>query len=495
MGPIRRIHFVGIGGAGMCGIAEVLLNQGYEISGSDIATSSVTDRLERMGCIIHIGHRPENVAGVDVVVTSSAIAGGNAEVDAALQHRIPVVRRAEMLGELMRYRYGIAVAGTHGKTTTTSMVASVFAEAGLDPTFVIGGLLKSAETNGQLGAGRYLVAEADESDASFLHLQPMVVVLTNVDRDHLTFYEGSFDKLQRAFLEFIHNLPFYGLLVACIDDPIVKSLLPHIKRRVLTYGFDADADVRACDLVQQEGVSRFCVSRVDHAGLLDICLNMPGNHNVLNAVAAVAVASSEGISDADISQGLAGFSGVGRRFEILGTFAGRVSGTASGVSSATPSKKTSDFMLVDDYGHHPREVRATVDAVRASWPDRRLVMIYQPHRYTRTLELFDQFVDVLGSVDYLVLLDVYAAGEDRIEGATGRDLYKALQLKSNQRIEFAQTVDAVPAFLDELVEEGDLVLTQGAGETSRLAQTLKARWSAQMTTSAAVSEETRGDSV
>lgn len=461
MRRIRRIHFVGIGGAGMCGIAEVLLNQGYEISGSDIQGSSVTRRLQQLGVQIQMGHLASNIEGADVVVVSTAISPENPEVSAANERRIPVVRRAEMLGELMRYRHGIAVAGTHGKTTTTSLVASVLAQAGLDPTFVIGGLLNSAESNAKLGASRYLVAEADESDASFLHLQPMVVVLTNVDRDHLTFYEGSFEKLQKAFLEFIHNLPFYGLVVACIDDPVVKSLLPQVKRSVLTYGFDSEADVQVTEMVQSGGQSRFKVKRADVKEQLDIVLNLPGRHNVLNALAAIAVATDEGISDVDIRDGLAGFAGVGRRFEIHGSFK-----IADG-----------EFILVDDYGHHPSEVRATIESVRAGWPGSRLVMVYQPHRYTRTLELFDQFVDVLSTVDHLILLDVYPAGEKSIPGATGLDLYKAIERKGRELfVEHIVGIDDVPARLEEIVRPGDFVLTQGAGETNKLAANLRSNW-------------------
>jgi len=379
MRRIKRIHFVGIGGAGMCGIAEVLLNQGYEISGSDLSESSVTRRLKSLGVEVFLGHAEQQVIGADVIVTSSAIDQNNVEVAAAVTKRIPVVRRAEMLGELMRYRHGIAVAGTHGKTTTTSLIASVLAQAKLDPTFIIGGLLNSAESNAKLGASRYMVAEADESDASFLHLQPLVVVLTNVDRDHLNNYDGSFQKLKSAFVEFIHNLPFYGLLVACIDDPVVRSMLPDIKRSVLTYGFDADADIRAYDYSQVAAESRFKVCRPGNAQDLDIDLAMPGRHNVLNALAAIAIAIDDQVSDADIVKGLSGFQGVSRRFEIHGEFL-----LADGT-----------FMLVDDYGHHPSEVRATIDSVRSGWPENRLVMVYQPHRYSRTLELFDQFVDVL----------------------------------------------------------------------------------------------------
>jgi UDP-N-acetylmuramate--alanine ligase len=462
MRRIRRIHFVGIGGAGMCGIAEVLLNQGYTISGSDMVDTPVTRRLRELGVKVEIGHDASHVSGVDVVVTSSAIDGSNPEVQAAVDLRIPVVRRAEMLGELMRYRHGIAVAGTHGKTTTTSLIASILGQAGRDPTFVIGGLLKSALSNAKLGASRYLVAEADESDASFLHLQPMVVVLTNVDRDHLANYEGSFDKLQKAFLAFVHNLPFYGLLVACMDDPVVKSLLPQVKRSVMTYGFDPDADVHILEMSQNLGQTTFLVRRRGIPQDLTITLNLPGSHNALNALAAIAIATDEGVSDLDITAGLSRFQGVGRRFEIHGHF-----GVGSG---------SGRFMLVDDYGHHPTEVRATIESVRAGWRDSRLVMIYQPHRYSRTLELFDQFVDVLSTVDVLILLDIYGAGETPIVGAGGEDLYKAIKRKSGVTVRYVARVEYVPDVLEGLVQDRDFVLTQGAGETSKLALTLTSMW-------------------
>ena len=459
MRRIKCIHFVGIGGAGMCGIAEVLLNQGYQISGSDMNASSVTRRLETLGAIVSIGHSASNVEKADVIVVSSAISLANPELVAAHEMRIPVVRRAEMLGELMRYRHGIAVAGTHGKTTTTSLIASVFRQASLDPTFIIGGLLNSAESNARLGASRYLIAEADESDASFLHLQPMVTVLTNVDKDHLANYDGSFEKLKTAFIEFIHNLPFYGLLVACIDDPVVKSMLRRIQRPVLTYGFDADADFHAFNEYQEGLTSSFTVRR-PRGEDLQIRLAMPGRYNVLNALAAVAIASDEGIGDPDIVAGLEGFEGVSRRFQVHGRF----------------SQADGEFMLVDDYGHHPTEVKAVIEAIRKGWPDTRLVMVYQPHRYSRTLELFDQFVDVLSQVDQLVLLETYPAGEERIEGATGADLYKQLELKTEVQVVFLETIDEVPGVLEQILVPGDLLMTQGAGETAKLARTLTERW-------------------
>jgi UDP-N-acetylmuramate--alanine ligase len=450
---------VGIGGAGMCGIAEVLLNQGYQISGSDTNASTVTRRLETLGAKVSIGHDASHIENANVLVVSSAILPNNPELVAAHDMRIPVVRRAEMLGELMRYRHGIAVAGTHGKTTTTSLIASIFRQASLDPTFIIGGLLNSAESNARLGRSRYLIAEADESDASFLHLQPMVTVLTNVDKDHLANYDGSFEKLITAFVEFVHNLPFYGLLVACIDDPVVKSILPRIHRPILTYGFDSDADFLGFNERQEGLTSSFSVRRRQGEDL-KIRLAMPGRYNVLNALAAVAIASDEGIADPHIVSGLEDFEGVSRRFQVHGRF----------------SLEDGSFMLVDDYGHHPTEVKAVIEAVRKGWPDTRLVMVYQPHRYTRTLELFDQFVDVLSQVDQLVLLETYAAGEEIIEGATGADLYKQLGLKTEAQVVFVRTIDEVPKALEQILAPGDFLMTQGAGETAKLARTLTERW-------------------
>ncbi len=455
MRRIRHIHFVGIGGAGMCGIAEVLLGERYIVSGSDIAGGASVVRLRELGATVYLGHAAANLRDVDVVVTSSAIGPGNPEVTAARARRIPVVPRAEMLGELMRFRLGIAIAGTHGKTTTTSLTASVFATGGLDPTFVIGGLLNSAGSNAQLGAGRYVIVEADESDASFLHLQPMATVLTNIDRDHLSYYDNSFDRLRSAFLEFVHNLPFYGLLVACIDDPEVRALLPEVQRQTVTYGFSEDADYRASNFRQEGLTAGFDV--VTAASSFAVKLDLPGRHNALNALAAVAIAREEGVSEEAVVNGLLAFQGVGRRFEFLGEF-------------ETPERR---FVLVDDYGHHPTEVAATLAAARECWPGRRLVMVYQPHRYTRTAQLFDEFVRVLGEVDLLILTEVYAAGEDPIAGATGTDLYNALR---GGGVHFVSSIDETPALLESLIEPGDVVLTQGAGQTSRLAGELRERW-------------------
>ncbi|WP_323845057.1 UDP-N-acetylmuramate--L-alanine ligase [Microbulbifer magnicolonia] len=462
MRRIRRIHFIGIGGAGMSGIAEVLQNQGYEVSGSDLKESSVTERLRKLGIQVQIGHSKENICDVDVVVNSSAVHDDNPEMVAAHERRIPVVRRAEMLGELMRYRYGIAVAGTHGKTTTTSLIASIFAADRKDPTFVIGGLVNAAGANAALGESRYLIAEADESDASFIHLQPMVTVITNIDADHMETYGGDFEKVKQIFVDFVHNLPFYGLAVVCGDEVNIQEVIPKFSRPVLTYGFDEDNDFRIVDVKQEPLRSHFRVQRPDGKPL-DVCVNTPGIHNVLNATAAIAVATDEGIGDEAIREGLAGFQGVGRRFQIFGHFA---------VSDDASAEKV---MLVDDYGHHPREVAATIKTVRDGWPERRLVMIYQPHRYTRTRDLFEDFVQVLSQVDKLILLDVYSAGEAPIPGADGRTLARSLRNRGQVDPIFVETIEQVPPVLADLLEPGDIVLTQGAGNVGALAQQL-AQW-------------------
>ncbi|WP_028469809.1 UDP-N-acetylmuramate--L-alanine ligase [Neptunomonas japonica] len=453
MRRIRTIHFVGIGGVGMCGIAEVLCNQGYQISGSDIRASVTTDRLVGMGAKIHIGHAPENIQGVDVVVISSAVNDSNPEVEAAREGRIPVVRRAEMLAELMRYRHGVAVAGTHGKTTTTSLLASVFAEGDLDPTFVIGGRLNSAGTNARMGASRYLIAEADESDASFLHLQPMVSIITNIDADHMDTYGGDFNVLKRTFVEFLHNLPFYGLAVLCTDDEIVREILPEISRPVVTYGLNESADYRAVNITQSGMHTHFTVKRPEGHGDLDITLNMPGVHNVLNALATIAVATDEGIDGKAIATALKQFSGVGRRFQVLDEL----------------SVEGGSVMLVDDYGHHPREVEATIKAVKAGWPDRRLVMINQPHRYTRTRDLYEDFVQVLSDVDVLMLMEVYAAGEEPIAGADSRSLCRSIRQRGNVEPVYVKSAEEVPEVLKNILRPGDLLLTQGAGNITALA--------------------------
>ena len=458
MRRIRRIHMIGVGGSGMSGIAEVLVNLGYEVAGSDLRTSAVTERLARQGVEVFVGHAAEHIISADVVVSSSAVDEENPEVIAARAGRIPVVPRAEMLAELMRYRHGIAVAGTHGKTTTTSLIAAVFAEAGLDPTFVIGGLVNSVGSNAQLGAGRILIAEADESDASFLHLQPVVTVVTNIEADHMETYGGDLAVLRRTFLEFLHNLPFYGVAVLCIDDPMVRDLLPEISRRVITYGFSEDADYQICDLRRNGLMTDFVVQRPGEAAPLSINLNMPGAHNVLNATGAVVVACDEGLADVDIQQGLAGFAGVSRRFAYLGelVFPG---GTAQ---------------LVDDYGHHPTEVRATLESVHQAWPERRVVMVYQPHRYTRTRDLYEDFVAALSGCDVLVLLDVYSAGEEHISGADGRSLARSIRRRGQVEPIFIESILEVPDLLRTLVVDGDVVVTQGAGNIAHLAQELSA---------------------
>lgn len=456
MRRIRTIHFVGIGGVGMCGIAEVLCNQGYQISGSDIRASATTDRLVSMGAKIFIGHSEANIENANVVVISSAVNESNPEVKAAREARIPVVRRAEMLAELMRYRHGVAVAGTHGKTTTTSLLASVFAEGGLDPTFVIGGRLNSAGTNARMGASRYLIAEADESDASFLHLQPMVSIVTNIDADHMDTYGGDFNVLKKTFVDFLHNLPFYGLAVMCVDDPVVREILPEISRPVVTYGIEQDADYQAINIRQDGMHTHFTAKRPDGHSDLEITVNMPGVHNVLNALATIAVATDEGINDEAIATALKNFAGVGRRFQVLDEV--KVSGGSA--------------MLVDDYGHHPREVQAVVDAVKKGWPDRRLVMIYQPHRYTRTRDLYEDFVQVLSGVDMLMLMEVYAAGEEPIAGADSRSLCRSIRQRGNLEPVYVKTADEVPDILKNILKPGDILLTQGAGNITALAHDL-----------------------
>ncbi len=455
MRRIHHIHFVGIGGVGMGGIAEVLLNMGYEISGSDLSEGAVTRRLVALGATVHIGHGADNISGADVVVVSSAISPDNPEQQAAHEHRIPVVRRAEMLAELMRFRYGIAVAGTHGKTTTTSLVASVLAEGGKDPTFVIGGLLVSAGSNARLGAGRYLVAEADESDASFLHLQPMISVVTNIDADHLEAYAGSFQQLREGFLEFLHNLPFYGLAVLCSDDSGVRSILADVNRPVTLYGFGKDADLRAVNLESANGVTRFTVQATGYDDM-HITLNLPGRHNVLNALAAVAIGRELDVDDAHISAALEAFQGIGRRFQISGEV---VIGRGA-------------VLLVDDYGHHPTEIRAVLDAARRGWPGRRLVVAFQPHRYTRTRDLLDDFARVLCECDVLLLTEVYAAGESPIEGADGRAISRAVRSRGRVEPVFVEDVRRLPEIAAPLLRAGDILITLGAGDIGAVAREL-----------------------
>ncbi|MEX2130985.1 MAG: UDP-N-acetylmuramate--L-alanine ligase [Pseudohongiellaceae bacterium] len=453
MRRIKTIHFVGIGGAGMCGIAEVLANQGYHISGSDLKESSVTERLKSLGMAIYIGHDAGNINQADVVVYSSAVKDSNPELKAARKLGKPIIARAQMLAELMRYRHGIAVAGTHGKTTTTSLLASILAAGKLDPTFVIGGLLNSAGTNARMGESRYLVAEADESDASFLHLQPMVAVVTNIDEDHMSTYGGDINRLKQYFIEFLHNLPFYGLAVLCIDDPCVAEILPAVSRPVLTYGFSPQADFRIVKLTQNKALTEFEVERPDGLSNLHLKLNMPGRHYALNATAAIVVATDEGVSDAAICEGINTFTGVGRRFDVLGDFA----------------VNQGKIMLVDDYGHHPREVSATIAALRAGWPSRRLVMVYQPHRYSRTKDLYEDFVQVLAEVDVLFLLEVYSAGEAKIEGADSRSLCRSIRLRGKLDPLFVPKPGELNRLLRDILVDGDILLTQGAGNVGVLA--------------------------
>jgi len=455
MRRVKRIHFVGIGGAGMGGIAEVLLNEGYQISGSDIGENQVVTRLTALGANITIGHAEENIIGASVIVVSTAIKADNPELLNAQKLRIPVVRRAEMLAELMRFRHGVAIAGTHGKTTTTSLIASIFAEGNLDPTFVIGGLLNSAGTNARLGSSRYLIAEADESDASFLHLQPMVSVITNIAEDHMETYQGDFEKLKDTYIEFLHNLPFYGLAVVCIDNGVVRELLPRMGRQVITYGFSEDADVRAINFHQKGGISHFTVQRTGFTDI-DMSVNLPGQHNVLNALASIAVATDEGVEDEAIVSALAKFAGIGRRFEQL----------------AQLSTEKGEMVLVDDYGHHPREVQATIKAMRNGWPEKRLVMVFQPHRYSRTRDLYEDFVDVLSEVDCLFLLDVYAAGETPISSADSKSLARSIRQRGQIEPVYVGDTDKLAQLLNAQLKEGDMVITQGAGNIGTIARNI-----------------------
>jgi UDP-N-acetylmuramate--alanine ligase len=456
MGRTRTIHFVGIGGAGMAGIAEVLINLGYTVRGSDLKLTAVTERLQRLGAEVFAGHAAEHLGDADVAVVSSAVAADNPEVLAAKSQRIPVVQRAEMLGELMRFRYGIAIAGTHGKTTTTSLIASVLAEGGLDPTFVIGGRLKSANANAKLGTGRYLVAEADESDASFLHLQPMIAVVTNIDADHLGTYEGDLGRLKQAFVDFLHNLPFYGLAVLCSDDDNTREIIPRTGRRVVSYGLGERADLRAVDIERGGLATRFKVVGRERAQPLEVDLNLPGLHNVANALAAIGVASELGIADDAVCRALKDFSGIDRRLQIMGNVT-----TAHG-----------PVTFVDDYGHHPTEVAATIAAARDAWPGRRLVVAFQPHRYSRTQALLDDFARVLSTVDALVLTNVYAAGETPLAGADGKALARAVRVRGAVEPIFVEEVAELASVLGPVLQADDVVLTLGAGSIGTVAQTL-----------------------
>ncbi|WP_407927373.1 UDP-N-acetylmuramate--L-alanine ligase [Legionella saoudiensis] len=454
MGRVEQIHFVGIGGVGMCGIAEVLHNQGYRITGSDAGESSTVQRLKSLGIPVYLGHAAEHIQGADVVVRSSAVGMSNPEVAAAREQMIPVIPRAAMLAELMRFRHGIAVAGTHGKTTTTSLVSSLLAEGGLDPSFVIGGKLNSAGVNAKLGQSPYFVVEADESDASFLFLKPMMAIVTNIDADHMSTYDDNFDKLRTTFLEFLHHLPFYGLAVVCVDDPEVRGIVSQIERPTLTYGFSEDAHYRAVDWTQNELISEFTVIRPAPHSVLNIRFQYPGRHNVLNALAAIAIATELGVDDAAIKSALAKFQGVGRRFQMLGE----------------KHFERGSALVVDDYGHHPQEILSTIDAFRRVWPNKRLVHVFQPHRYSRTQSLHDQFVDVLKLSDKLFLFDIYSAGEAAIPGISSESL--AQKIESYDKDVTLVNERSLKAVLDEFIQDGDVILMQGAGNIGQIAVNL-----------------------
>ena len=470
MRRINTIHFVGIGGSGMGGIAEVLINLGYAVQGSDLKPNAVTTHLAKIGAKIAIGHVAANITGADVVVVSGAIARGNPEVDAAVEQRIPVVARAQMLGELMRFRYSIAVAGTHGKTTTTSLVASILAEGGEDPTFVIGGRLKSAGSNARLGAGRYLVAEADESDASFTHLQPLIAIVTNIDNDHMVTHGGDFELLKQSFVDFLHNLPFYGLAVLCLDDANVRSIVRAVGRPIVSYGISSeDADIRAVNIRRHGLQTTYDVVRA--AGRpLTVTVNLPGTHNVLNSLAAIVVASELGIDDAAIQRALASFQGVDRRLQHIAdvqTASGRVT-------------------IIDDYGHHPTEVTATLDALRQGYPGRRIVLAFQPHRYTRTHDLIDDFSKALSTADALLVTEVYAAGETPIPGADGRAICRAVRGRGLVEPVFVAKVEDLADSLVDVIRDGDVIVTMGAGHITAASHELPGRLAA--------AAPTRGDS-
>jgi len=456
-GKIRRVHFVGIGGIGMGGIAEVMKHLGYDVSGSDVQPNAMTHRLEELEVKVFLGHAATNVKGSDVVVRSTAIHEENPEIIAARELGIPIVRRAEMLGELMRFRQGIAIAGTHGKTTTTSLCACLLAEGGLEPTFVIGGRLNSIGTNAGLGSGDYLVAEADESDASFLHLQPIMTIVTNIDADHMETYGGDFEKLKETFINFLLQLPFYGLAILCLDDPVIRDILPRLSKPVLTYGLTPKADIYANEIVQTGKKTHFKVSKKNDPDWLEVTLNLPGKHNVSNALAAIAVAHEVGVSNVAIQKALQNFEGIGRRSQLVGEV-------------ETPKGK---ILLIDDYGHHPREIEATIEAIRQGWAGRRLVTVFQPHRYSRTRDLFADFVQVLEKQEVLVLLEIYPAGEPPIVGADGMSLFRAICAK-NPALDahFVDKPAHVPRLLLDIIQEGDIVLTLGAGNIGSLAMML-----------------------
>jgi UDP-N-acetylmuramate--alanine ligase len=463
MRRIHRIHFVGIGGSGMSGIAEVLVNLGYEVQGSDLKPNPVTERLEKLGARVMIGHRADHVGDADVVVISSAVSQENPEVMTALSRRIPVVPRAEMLGELMRFRYAIAVAGTHGKTTTTSLTSSILAEGGEDPTFVIGGRLKSAGTNARLGAGKYLVAEADESDASFLHLNPMIAIVTNIDNDHLGTHDGDFDRLKQSFVEFLHNLPFYGLAVLCVDDAHIRSVLTKVNRPVVGYGFSEGADLRAENLRRDGLRTHFDVVRRADGLRLPVTVNLPGKHNVLNSLAAIAVALEIGITHEAIQRALGNFQGIDRRLTHV---ADVQLPAADGKGGGEP------VTIVDDYGHHPTEIAATLDAIRQGYAGRRVVLAFQPHRYTRTRDLLDDFATVLSTGDALLVTEVYAAGEAPIASADGRAICRAIRSRGKVEPVFVDKVETLHEALRAVLKPGDVLVTMGAGTISAVSHAL-----------------------
>lgn len=451
MGQIQRMHFVGIGGVGMSGIAEVLLNQGYLVSGSDLREGPATERLKRLGATIYIGHHASNIEGTEVVIVSSAIDRMNPEVATALDARVPVIPRAQMLAELMRFKHGIAISGTHGKTTTTSLAAYVLAEGGLDPTYIIGGKLNQADTNASLGASQYMVAEADESDASFLVLKPMIAIVTNIDADHMSTYGGDFERLKQTFVQFLQNLPFYGLVIANADDPVVTEILPYVGRTFLTFGIESEADYRAEKIMVDGLKTEFDVVRPGDRNF-KVKLSMPGRHNVLNALAVIALSDHLGVNDELLVKALNEFKGVGRRFQLIGYI----------------QKKGQQIPIIDDYGHHPTEIEVTFEAVRGAYPGRRLLSVFQPHRYSRTQDLFDEFVSVLNHADELILMPVYPAGESPIVGAESKDLAQSIRRLGHCRpyveSDFEQVIERVGA----LVGPNDVVVVQGAGSIGRL---------------------------
>ena len=454
---VKHIHFVGIGGAGMSGIAEVLLNLGYQISGSDSASSSATQRLSKLGAAIALGHDAANINGAQCVVTSTAVKSDNPEVIAARSKRIPIIPRALMLAELMKLKQGIAVAGTHGKTTTTSLIASVLAAGGLDPTFVIGGRLNSAGVNARLGSGEFIVVEADESDASFLNLNPVIAVITNIDADHMETYGHDFARLKQAFIEFTQRLPFYGSAVVCVDDPNVREIMPFIVKPIVSYGFSDEAQVKAINVRAQGTRMLFTVIRPNKS-LLDIVLNTPGKHNVLNALATIAVADELGVSDAAIMDALAQFNGVGRRFQNYGDY---------------PAKDGGNYTVIDDYGHHPVEMAATLSAAKGAYPGRRIVLVFQPHRFTRTRDLFEDFVKVMGQADALLLAEVYSAGEAAIVAADGRALARAIRVLGKIEPIFVEDIELMPQAISDFAKAGDVVMTMGAGSIGQTASQLQ----------------------